>query len=785
MFDSIKPEFKVNGKMNFDSRPPKRLRRPIPWRSIIVFGVLFLVIGVLIFSFGRLKRAYSKWRTPQSPVELVATNTPHLVNSLPLEETNATNTDSQLANQTKIEYLTFSDFYQKTTDNFKINLNPYPLPLNVKTAASNYYEVSRQLNLDPGLGSLNQSGLAIINNPWAKDTKDFYGLYSKLIEQQTPLLITGDFLTYYYQNNLKQIFEDIEEKVFYDNLWDINKELYQLAKSRYEERLTKVGNTADTILESERLELAYLAVAIELLKPTPAQINSNKDLILPNKFDSLEAERFDLVLPAYLQADVIREVKLIREAKEKTAKSPVMLYLKNYNDFIVPGEYKANARLNNLYLTLRWLNMVWPLNYKSSACPDCFLDKEDWQINLIASTWLAKDLSSSPLLKQRWAKIYKILYFFKGLRDDFNYVSYRDHLVNLFGEDYQPDKLFGQDNPAATDNLTKFQQTLLDTKFLDLTGGFDASSNPQTKNVGLKLLADFYSPNDYIFKRLTYPELGSLNGRPAKNNLSSCWLAGAYQRCNGFALDIINLVNQSIAQDDYWQENINYNNYNNNLESLKKHLAETQIWHINNYWSTLNYIKIGLDNNRNSLPNQAASSGGDKHILDSALSAWVNSQLPPDKLNVKIPSKNNLTTNQTIKNAYIEPNLAQVNELIANTEMLISMFKVLDLSEEANMVNINLQTLNSQLIGVREIIKKELSSTVLSSEDNQFILDFAGAYKTEQLGTKQLYLSSQENSKKIVKEDLSNLKLLVLFSRNGDQNIISVGPVFGYEESRQ
>ncbi|MCX6798058.1 MAG: DUF3160 domain-containing protein [Candidatus Falkowbacteria bacterium] len=787
MFDSIKPEFKVNGKTNFNPTLARKPKKPIPWGPIvIVVAIPILVVVVLVPSFKWLRGAYLKWRAPQAPIELVATNTPRLANSLPAESVGSSTPNPPFAEKVKIEYLSFSDFYKPAKDDWVAKPPTYSLPLNIKTDVLNYYEVSRQLNLDPGLDSLNNQGLAIIDNPWNKDTKDFYGVCSKLIQQKLPLLITTDFLTYYYQNNLKQIFKDIEKNIFYENLWNINKELYLVAKDRYEARLAKIGDVNDALLESERLELAYLAVAIELMKPTPTQINSNKNLVQPDKFDSQAVEYFNFPLPLYLQADVTRELKLIREAKPKVlVKSPVLLYLRNYGDFSIPNEYKTDARLSNFYLTLRWLNSVWPLNYKDATCPDCLLDKADWRVNLSAAAWLAKDFSADPLLKQRWARIYKIIYFFKGLRDDFNYVYYRDTLASLFGNDYKPEELFADSNKEAEGNLAKWREQLLTAKFLDISGGADFSNSAKTKDAGLKILADFYWPNDYIFKQLTYPSVGAYRGKPNKNNVTACRLSVAANRCNGFAFDALGLVYDGGNGNEYWQENTNYNNYAVNLTAIKNNLSTGQVWHNNNYWSTLTYIKAGLNTPLDTLPSFAAGTAWNDHILRSAASAWVNLQLPLDKLSIQLQDKNNLKVmGGSSENAYVEPNLEQVNELIADSEMLLGMFNALNLSEEANVVTLNLQSLNGQLKSFKEIIKKELSDTPLSPDDNQFILNFSQAYKIGQPGIKQLSLNAQAPNKKVLKEDLSRLKLMLLINSNGGKKTLSVGPVFDYQESQ-
>ena len=158
-----------------------------------------------------------------------------------------------------------------------------------------------------------------------------------------------------------------------------------------------------------------------------------------------------------------KEEALIRAAKEKT-KSPNLLYLKDYQEFIVPAEYQASARLTNLYLTMRWLNSVFPLEYQSEACPDCLLDKEDWRLSMLAANFTAADFSASGELKTRWARIYKIMSFFNPTREDLNYVLYRDNFKELFGSEATVENTLGS-SEEADHNLLALQAQLNKLEF--------------------------------------------------------------------------------------------------------------------------------------------------------------------------------------------------------------------------------------------------------------------------------------------------------------------------------
>jgi len=766
-----------------ENRPANSLRR------ILLIIALVATVAILATAiFFAIKKYWPTKNQPtneNNPISGEATTTPTLPDLNQPDQATST-LDNLNFSDLAIEYLSFADFYEAPDNNLEVKLPEYKLPLNVKIEATNYYDLSRKINLDPGLEELNNNGFTIIDNPWYREAPDFFSIYNNLDQKQIPLLITSDFMIYYYQNVLKKAFKDIEENVFYDNLWSINQELYTAAKNRYEARLAAIGNVNDSILEGERLEMAFFAVSLELLKPASYQVITQGSLDDQNKFSPNDVNRFYFVIPPYLKDDVAREVKLIREATEKT-KSPVMLYSRDYKEFTVPVDYRSNAKLNNFYLTTKWLNSVFPLNYRDKNCSDCLLDKEDWRINLIAASLISYDFSSLPELKNKWARIYKVISFFKGLREDLNYVHYRDSLIKLFGEDYQVDQLFDDRNKDAQANLEKLRQQLLAYDFSELQGAFNKKDSASKGFLGFKMLAEAYWPNSYLFGRLTTPAVDVYLGtEPQKNNVTVCQILNVKRRCNGFALDLVNLVNP-IGNNDYFIENTNYQNYSSEVTKIKSRLDQDQIWQTTNYWFTLSLIKSFLEMNKQNLPLFAQSAQWRDKSLNTAAASWINLQLPLEKFSI-----NQIFKGQGLndfsrynENSYIEPNLNLVNELIANSNMLLKMFSTLRLDYEVGLASQNIQTAQNNLTALRKIIIKELTNEELTSDDNEIIINFAKQWKVEPAADKDkqltLHYSQQKTS---LKEDLGRLKLLVLIHQRDNNRIMSVGPVWDYRESQ-
>jgi hypothetical protein len=697
---------------------------------------------------------------------------------------NSTSTEDLRLTDAEIEYLSFSDFYQPITSDIEININDYSLPLNIKIDGMNYYDLSRKINLDPVVDNLNNYGFAIMENPWQNEVDDFYGLYSRLEEKQIPFLITSDFLVYYHQNMLKQVFKGIEESVFYDNLWRINKELYEIAKNRYESRLAAIGSVNDAILEGQRMEMAFFAVSLELLKPAPDQIAAKGAIEDRTKFSEGDVETFYFNPPPYLKDDVLREVQLIRAARE-TAKSPNLLYMRNYKDFAVPTEYRLDAKLNNFYLASTWLTSLFPLEYQNDNCPDCYLDQEDWRLSMIAASLISSDFSSRDNLKGRWAMIYKLMAFFQGLREEVDYVDFRDALISVFGEDYDIEALFDDQNAEAMENLDKLKEALLSYNFSEIRGAIDKTESNNRKLLGFKMLTGPYWPNDYIFKRLTWPAVGRYQGKSLRPvNLTTCEVNGQPVRCNGFSLDIANLV-IPMAGNEIFDENTNYINYDREANILKEQLNRDGMWHTSSYWSTISQMKTMISD-KESMPVFAQSELWQKREINSAVSAWVNLQLPVDEFSLT-PIFEGQTLGEFFsydENVYVEPNLALINELLATNNMIADMFKALSLNQETNLAFQVINTIDDDLSMIKEIIVKELSGEKLNEKDSENIRDFAKKYQINVANTSDNVLHFASQSRQSLELDLRKLKLMAIVHKSGDSQVISVGPIWDYKESR-
>ncbi len=778
---SAEGQLDVNSGQSFDdsggSSSPKKI--------IIMLIILIAVIALaLILIFRYYSKQTEKNQNPQENNEETENELSELFFPILKNPDLDSITDIATSTDLLIEYLTFSNFYNKQKIDVRPEFEKYNLPLNTKIDIINYHDTARKLNLDPLIEDINNNGFALLDNPWKNEVNDFYSAYAKLREEQIPIFISSDFLIYYHQNIMKKTFKDIEENIFYYNVWDINKDLYSRAKTRYEARLSEVGNINDPLLEASRLATVFFAVSLELLKPLPTQIAPIGVQINQDRFSVSEANRFAFNVPYNLRGEVEAELLLIREA-EKNSKSPVLLYDRDYSEFKVPSDYSRHAKLNNFYLASKWLNSVFPLYYQEDSCASCLLDREDWRINFIAALLISEDFNSLPQIKNRWARIYKVISFFKGLKDDLVYINYRDALLAVLGQDYDIEAVFKGDNTSIDENLLKLSQEISKYEFLEIQGGPSITDLKEKVKIGFRVLSESYSPNDYLLSRLVGSNVGNyLAESIVDKNITACGKKNNLKRCNGSSYDVINLF-YPLEDNPYFIENSNYDYYESASSRLSREIENSITHHASSYWSSLVLIREFLGYDKEMMPAFAESSKWEEKSLSTAASAWANSYIPLEKFNINqsLGARGLNDFSRWSESSYIEPNLALINELISNNEMVLDTLVALRIETEIKQVIEDLRTASANLERIRDIIIKEITGKEIDSLDFEFISDFVAALEiVEPVKDKSFNIKPPTFTKSLI-PSLNNFKFIIVVNQRDNQKFFSVGPVWNYSET--
>lgn len=680
-----------------------------------------------------------------------------------------------------IEYIYFSDFYRAPSQELPSGLVPLSLPLNIKTDALNYYDMSRKIEIGGAVDSLNGNGFALMDNPWAKEAEDYYSLFAKLKEEGLPLYISSDFLFSYYNRSIQEAYKQIESEIFYQSLWNFSQQMYERAKLRYETRLAAMGQVNDPLLEAERMETVFFATALSLLSPDPSQVIA-KNLNEKGLFSQEEAKKFAFTPVPYLAESIEKENTLIKS--KKTAKSPIFLYDADYSRFAIPDEYTASEKLKNFYLASRWLNSTFPINYQSEACPDCLLDQDDWRIGFIASNLIVSDLHSDPNLKKEWAKIYKMMSYFTGLEDEYDYVKYHSALQGVLGEAYQADQAFeSRDNPDFGKNIELARQTILSQSLLSIQGG-EVAEKDKDAALGFKVLTDYYSASDLISSALSSPNVGPyLAKSPSKDNVTVC-AKDAPLRCNGFSLDALSLVISPIGAA--WQENTNYEDYEAARQNLSAKLAKDAIWQNNDYWFSLQLAKDYYSSYADISSGTYTSFAWREKMQDSAQSMWTVMQLPSDEgaINV-IGGQSGLgAVGDDNTGLVFEPSLLMVRDMIASQDMVIAMISALGIDTQAKAASVRLRESKEVLEKLASMMEKQLAGQDIAVEDEEYVRTWLSGWKVSRKGAKTLLIGSKGEYKPYVIEDISNLKLMIVAHPTTEGVKLFIGPTIDHQEYR-
>jgi hypothetical protein len=723
--------------------------------------------------------------------------------------------------QTKIkaETLFFGNFYHPRSDQVEVKAKGLALPTNIKQVASNYYPVDREISLVNAFADLNKNGLAVIDNPWAKEANDFYSVYTLLNRKNLPYLVTDDFLLYYYQNALKNIFKTIEADVFYKEFWEINKQMFATADKSYRERYAKVGLLNDPVLEGLRAEAVYFATMLEILKPRPKQIlAATKSSVQPkeyfqNFFSDAEAKYYSFTAPDYLASTINKEMILINRGirNEKAVRSPALLYTRDYREFAIPKEYLSNSRLNNFYLATIWANSLFPLYYKNTACPDCLLDYEDWVINQAAAHLIARDFNANQDLKNRWAKIHKVIAFMGNLRQELTYLDYQRSFLDLFGDPNSeaarkwasagptagpaPFKtiadVFDVANAGRDQELKALGDKIAGNTFDIYKGGLDRQTADGKKYSGMRMLAVAFDPTKYVYDQLLYDKVGPYINYNYKvkdlQNITTCVGAGRItSRCRAFGLDIINAVFDEPIKNDYFKINTNYQNYGNQAPLIRQHFNgfDALGWNNNLYWASVDLSRQMLNNHRVANFPYTQTPAWTDVDLNAALGAVLNSRLPVDRWSLAIKKDTAIETEASIvKYNYVSANLKLVNELLAKTQMVFDVFVGLDLVQSNNS---EFEQILSDLNNTKAIVVKELKGEDFYFKDWTFLNEFTGRYYLNSVANKQITLSwpvPDSQQTKGLEQSIAGVKLLLVAEHHQGRDLIVVGPVFNYKET--
>ena len=721
----------------------------------------------------------------------------------------------------------------------------YSLPLEIKDI-SNYQKFSEKIYLSPkALSLLEKNGFVVIPTPkeLGDQPDDFVEFYSTLKGKDLPIFITTDSLLHYYHIFFNTTLMKLERDLFYDDIWQISKELFDDALSQY--------NTAKGDLkEAAKRNVAYLSVALELLKPKEDQLITEENLkkeygeswdLIKNRygekasfkyFSESEFDKYSFEVPDFVKDLVQKEIELI-EKHEGWEFSPIFIYKEDYSQYVPRGHYTKSEKLKNYFKAVMWYGRMTNLIKGSerlqkgqSVClDDGIISTYDAKIQTLQASLITTKFLQSKNIQERWQSIYVITSFFVGFSDDLGPFEYSEVLKNLFKEGITIQEL-KEKYPDIRENLLDLPY---DPKIYGGLGGciLPVACPPLTpeKSEMLKSMADQYLRNtkgfrlmgqrftidSYLFSKIISPYSGEYVGDKTPRPFT-CVATGAPcippREVRGFprGLDIMALFGSKRAKEILEElGDTEYSDYEKKFSELKKEIDSLSIddWFQNLYWNWLYVLKSLLTEFGEGYQTFMQTEAWQDKELNTALASWT--ELRHDtilyvKQSYTISEMGGWIPEPKVV-GYVEPVPEFYARLLTLTEITSKGLKKVVPSEELEKLEIEL-ALNrfSEILNrLLEISKKELENKSLTEEEYNFIKNFGNTlesliefvsggnvdsdiFKTVLVAD----VHTDGNTKKVLEEGVGFIRTLIVAYKLPEGHIlVGVGPVFSYYEFKQ
>ncbi len=445
-------------------------------------GLALLILGILLIS------VFIQQPTPPTPT--------------PPEEESVLKIESIDLSGVQTEKSSFAGHYFLSPLDITLQTSQYNLPLETNQI-SNFGDFSTKISLsNDALNLLEKNGFVVIESPFDPKGEDITQPYKTLKESEIPVFITSDSLLHLYHIQFDETLRQIEEREFYDKIWEINKELL-------DDSVKKYNIATGDLKEASKRNVAYLSVGLELLKPREDQLcpYEHEWECMDAYFKEEDLEKYKFEVPDFVKEEVEKELELI-EKHEGFSNSPLFIYKEDYSQYIPRGHYTRSEKLKNYFKAFMWYGRISMLlkgtdqvgpgescnNFPpckalissydakiqtmqaslitsafapkikvSISCPtprpsdmECFVELADPVCGNDGKTYANKYeacCDTNPTVTSytkgickdsisgRWDRIYSVTAFYVGLSDDLGPYEYIESMNSVFGDLFDPDDL--------------------------------------------------------------------------------------------------------------------------------------------------------------------------------------------------------------------------------------------------------------------------------------------------------------------------------------------------------
>ena len=709
----------------------------------------------------------------------------------------------------------FAKYYSLASLNIPLKTSQYKLPLDLGSI-SNFSDFSKKISLSSrAQGLLQKNGFVVFKNPFDPREEDITSPYKILKDIEVPIFITSDSLLHLYHIQFDETLRQIEEKEFYDKIWQISKTLLESSQENYQKA------TGD-LKEALKRNIAYLSVGLSLLKPTENQLcplseNCKDPGIASAYFTREELSKYRFDTPKLVKKEVKEELELI-EKHQGFSNSPIFIYREDYSQYVPRGHYTRSEKLKNYFKAMMWygrMSMLLKGTDQVESGKDCndfppckaLISLYDAKIQTIQACLISSEFAKNRKLKDDWERIYSVTAFYVGFSDDLGPYEYLEALNSVFNGKFDPNNL-------TQENLGKLKAKLAEFRAPKIYGGTgevglwppftpEQADKALSLTAGFRLMGQRFVPDSYMFSKLVSPYIGMYSGKDCKNTFTCEITGGGPARAFPRGLDVMALLGSKRAKE--LLQELGDTEYEGRDEKGNKISYETQFlklkeefdkfnesdWQKNLYWSWLYALKPLLKEFGKGYPTFMQTKAWQDKELTTALASWA--ELRHDTI---LYAKQSYT--MTLKAApllqkpavgYVEPVPEFYNRLLGLTKMTnkgLSEMNVLD--EKAKSRLNNLERILERLV---KISKKELKNEELTKDDYDFIKNFGERLngvidEVPEKSKKTTIIAdvhTDQNTKKVLEEGIGYVRLIAVAYKLPDNRIlIGAGPVFSYYE---
>ncbi len=710
------------------------------------------------------------------------------------------------------EKLSLSEHYSLDPIKIELKASQYELPLKA-AEISNYDDFSGKIQLNSGaLDLLNNNGFVVIKNPFYEKTESITSPYETLKDREIPIFITTDSLLHLYHIQFDETLRQIEEKEFYDAIWEIDKKLL-------EESIEDYNSAAGELKEAAKNNVAYFSVALSSLQPAEEQVMgpcAERDWKCQAQdktafFSEEELNTYTFEVPDFVKQDVDDELELI-EKHSGFSVSPIFQYNEDYSQYLPRGHYTRSEKLKNYFKAFMWHGRIsMLLKGDLISLPTENERIKEARIQTMQASLTASHLAENQDILNKWDRIYAVTAFYVGLSDDLGPYEYIESMKSVFGSSFDANDLDEDAVGQLKAKLAEYHPPAIygGTGFA-VDGGCSVAPpfNPEQADKclentkGFRLMGQRFIPDSYMFQNLVFGYVtqhftltpNNWNGEPFTSGLVDTPSGSIVARVFPRGLDVMALLGSDRAKELITESGDDqYEKYDEKFAELEEEFNGFSVeeWNKNLYWAWLYSLKPLLKEFDNGYPTFMQTEAWQDKGLTTALASWA--ELRHDTILYAKQSYTMAgTTSVQIEPevvGYVEPVPEFYNRLLALTRMTINGLDEMAVLDDTS--KRRLQSLESILERLAEISKKELENDALTQEDYDFIKYFGKQLKgviadVDEKAQKTTIIAdvhTDGNSGKVLEEGVGYVDIVVVAYKVPDGRIlVGAGPVMTYYE---